>query len=428
MNFKDQQMLEEAYLDIFARYTLGEDIQGYSELVELDQQAFDELIQEAFGDWLKQKAGQAGQAIKAGAQAAKQAVSNSVIQTVINTFTKKYSNVIGDILVKLIQASDGKVDPQLNKAAKQIVGSPVAAGQPTDTVKESLHYQNKTFLASLIFTENNVVTILESLNQQGLLTEAKSKRELERYAKEVAAKINQIYPKNKQSLSAALPGFFDNVSKKLGVSPTASGSSAAAAPASASSAAMTTKPTPVSSTGSAPTGGGLISKVMTFIKDRPVVSGIVGVAILGLVVSAFAGSAPVIVPALLTGLKGALTGAGGNLLIQVLKNKFAGNPAFKDIDWSQVGKTGLAAGALGAVGKVLTTGLGYIVNAFDPITIKSTQRWNNNGAIGGVTTETPGIRGASSWTGNAGDAHMTGPSKVTDSYGNYRAGNAVARR
>jgi hypothetical protein len=171
----------------------------------------------------------------------------------------------------------------------------------------------------------------------------------------------------------------------------------------------------------------MISKIMGFIKNRPIISGVAGVAVLALVVSAFAGTAPVVVPALLAGLKSALTGAGGNLIVQVLKNKFAGNPAFKDIDWGMVAKTGLTAGALGAVGKVLSIGLGYIVKAFDPVLLKTTKAWDHNGQIGGYSTETPGIKGKSAWTGNVDDTHLTGATKVTDSYGNYQTGGAVAK-
>lgn len=458
MKSKDQLLLEQAYMNVFlnSRVPLSDQIHH---LIEMDIRAIDELIEEGLGDWIKDKASKAGQAIKGGAQQIKQSISSGVIQQIIGSITKKYQEVLPGIITTLLNASDGKTfnKQELDNAAKQIVGNSAPQQTAQGPVKESLYFENKAYLASLAFTESNLISLFEELEAQGLLItemqsvgipaqnptatpQRRSGRELAKFAQEVITKINSLYPKNKQALAAALPQFMSKVSQGLNV-PSAGPSSGSTAPAQQGGQPSLTaqpqggQPTSIAQSqggqsaqqGAAaagpannnpPANGGLISKVMGFVKSHPKISAVAGVAALGLVVSAFAGSTPVIVPALLVGLKYGLTGAGGNLLIQVLKNKFNGNPAFQNIDWNSVAKTGLSAAALGAIGKVLAIGLGHIVHAFDPMTIKrDTKQYSSQYGVGETHTQQSGRRGLASWTGNTNDISRTGPVRDTGSWG-----------
>ena len=94
---------------------------------------------------------------------------------------------------------------------------------------------------------------------------------------------------------------------------------------------------------------------MGFVKAHPKISAAAGAALLGIVVAAFAGSAPVVAPALIAAVKGA--GIAGTT--SIVKQMISG----EKVDLKQAGKAAAIGGALGGVGGVLAAGLGNIASA-----------------------------------------------------------------
>lgn len=365
MKSRDQILLEEAYLKVLT----GNKSITLESLIEDDHKLIDELIEEGFGDWLKKTGG----AIKGGVQKATQAIKQTLTAGLATTLVKAIiSAVPKDELENLVTVvAKGQVPKDKTAQIKDLIVKQPDSASP---VKESIE-DTKAYLASILFTEANITL---SLQNSGLLLEAKSGRELQKFAKEVAAKINEIYPKNKQAMAAAIPNFTNSVSKYLGLpqqAPTQSSSTQAtqstqAAPGASNqttpSAAQASPSTPNQAASSQPgvinkienaipTGKGLVSKVMGFVKSHPKISAVAGAALLGIVVAAFAGSAPVVAPALIAAVKGAgITGT-----TSIVKQMIGG----EKVDLKQAGKSALVGGALGGVGSVLATGLGSIASS-----------------------------------------------------------------
>jgi len=376
MKSKDQQLLEEAYFNVRSN-NVDRVLQT---LLAEDIKLIDQLIEEGFGDYLKK----AGSAIKGGVQKAVSKIKETLTSGLASTLVKAIiSAVPKEELENMVNiVAKGQVPKD---KAEQVKGL-LAQADGGQQVQQENYQERKAWLASMIFTESNIENALEN---SGLLTEARSGRELQKFAKEVANKINELYPKNKKAMAAAIPKFTDSVSKYLGLSPQAAQPQQAAEPSQdQSTAAQAEQPiqetqqsnssaqqsAPTTNSGGAmdkvkgainnavsaveekiPTGKGLVNKVMGFVKAHPKISAAAGAALLGIVVAAFAGSAPVVAPALIAAVKGA--GIAGTT--SIVKQMISG----EKVDLKQAGKAAAIGGALGGVGGVLAAGLGNIASA-----------------------------------------------------------------
>ena len=398
MKSKDQLLLEQAYASIISNST-NETLRA---LIAEDHRLIDELIEEGFGDYLKKVGG----AIKGGVQKAASKIKETLTSGLASTLIKAIISVVPkEELENMINiVAKGQVPKDKVEQVKELIAKQPDGEAP---VKES-YISTKEYLASTLFTEANVLLALENAN--GLLVEAKSGRELQKFAKDVASKINELYPKNKKAMAAAIPKFTDTVSKYLGLLPQSRAQAPTQAPAQApaqaaeqspannnNAAPAATSPSSAPESGSSsgsssssnasneagaeppsnpstmdnvkgavnnavnnvenkiPTGKGLVSKVMGFVKAHPKISSVAGAVLLGVVVAAFAGSAPVVVPALIAAVKGAGIVGTSSIVKQMISGE--------KVDLKQAGKTALVGGALGGVGSVLATGLGNIASS-----------------------------------------------------------------
>jgi hypothetical protein len=492
MNSKDQILLEQAYQqvrnftpgsykEIKERFSNSENILlesaylkvvnnqfAYNRLVELDEIALDQLIEEAMGDWLKK----AGSAIKGGYEKAKAAVKEKMSGAIANLFSKmlvgKLGDKVGEFLLKIKGFADGKekLPPDAQKVANQVAGQPQQGaapapqqGAPAPTpvapavTKESI-LQNKHFLASTFFTETIILEALEGLQKEGLLTEARAARDLQKFAKEVANKINEIYPKNKKAMAAAIPKFSSSVAKYLGISPTAvaaqsSQQAGAQQGAQASQQGGAQQGAQASQQGGAqqgaqagqqggaqagaqqgaqagqqggaqqgaPQGTGLWAKIKGYITKYPKISAGIGIILIGLIISAFAGVAPVLAPALSKAAIAGLGGGAADIVKQMIGNKMAKRDATANLDWKSAGKTALTAAAVTAVSSVLLTGFSNIARAFEVIEINTDSTQYQNGAYGETHTSQKAIRGLSGYTNDLDDAVKVGDKVDRGSFG-----------
>ena len=367
MKSRDQLLLERAYASILTNNT----DQAFMKLLAEDHKLIDELIEEGFGDFLKK----AGSAIKGGVQKAyskiKETLTSGLASTLVKSILAALPKEELENLINIIAKGQVPKDK-----VEQVKGLVVQQSGEEATVKESF-ISTKEYLAATLFTEANILKALESTS--GLLVEARSGRELQKFAKEVAAKINELYPKNKSAMAAAIPKFTDNVSKYLGLPPqsrvpapatpdaSVTTSPQGSAPESSSSNSASSNPSVMDKAKGAvnnaisnvedkiPTGKGVIAKVMGFVKAHPKISATAAAVLLGIVVAAFAGSAPVVVPALIAFTKSA--GIAGTT--SIVKQMISG----EKVDLKQAGKTALIGGAIGGVGSVLATGLGSIAGS-----------------------------------------------------------------
>jgi len=361
MKFSDQQLLEEAYFNV---KNLQTDRRLQLLLAE-DLKLIDQLIEEGFGDYIKK----VGSSIKGGFQKVaskiKETLTNGLANTLVKTIISAIPKQELENLVNIV--AKGQVPKDKAEEVKNIlVQTPVAS---KDSVQEK-----KAWLASLLFTESNIELALKN---SGILSEAESGRELQKFAKEVANKINTLYPKNKKAMAAAIPKFSDTVSRYLGLPPqtpntpqtlpatdtnppteisTTDQSSSTPDNNSSQTSQQTTDSSQTSS--SAPTGKGIVNKIVGFIKKHPKISAAAGATLLGIVVAAFAGAAPVVVPALITALKGAGIGGTTSIVRQLISGE--------KVDLKRVGKAAVIGGVIGGVGGVLVQGLGNIASQFTP--------------------------------------------------------------
>jgi hypothetical protein len=377
MKSRDQLLLEQAYCNVRTR-----DVDNVLQsLIAEDVKLIDQLIEEGFGDYLKKVGG----AIKGGVQKAAAKIketltaglASTLVKTIISAVPKEELENMVNIVAK------GQVPKD---KAEQVKGL-LAQADGGQQVQQENYQERKAWLASLIFTESNIELALQN---SGLLTEARSGRELQKFAKDVANKINELYPKNKKAMAAAIPKFTDTVSKYLGLPPQSS-SSAPQEPPTQEQGSQTQQDSSQSSSPEQPqeqpqansqqpssggvmdqakgainkavsaveekipTGKGLVNKVMGFVKAHPKISAAAGAALLGIVVAAFAGSAPVVAPALIAAVKGA--GIAGTT--SIVKQMISG----EKVDLKQAGKAAAIGGALGGVGGVIAAGLGNIASA-----------------------------------------------------------------
>lgn len=405
MKSRDQLLLEQAYLQIWENKSDNK----LQRLIEADQRALDELIEEGFGDFIKK----VGSGIKGGAQKVagkiKETLTSGIASTLIKGIVAAIPKEELDNFVGMIAQGQVPKD-KVNQVKQMVTQEPEANAAP---VKESF-YSNKALLADVFFTEEKIFEALQSSNL--LITEMmanpaagqsqnkpKEKTnlddDLKNYAISIGNKIRAMYPKDKQAWATAVPKITTYVSKYLGVpaqtnsGAPASSNNPAAGNASANTAASAgNSGAPASSNTSggnagpsvagATSGEGLVSKVMGFIKKNPKISAAAGAAALGLVVAAFAGAAPVVVPALLAALKGAGWSAAGSVAMQKFKGVGgalasggieAAKQQFKDnkIDAGTTAKHAAVGGVTAGIGKVLAIGLGNIAGMFggapDPI-------------------------------------------------------------
>ncbi|MEY5134532.1 MAG: hypothetical protein RL709_227, partial [Pseudomonadota bacterium] len=207
MKSSDQLLLEQAYVNIL---TNTKDAKLKAMIAE-DYRVIDELIEEGFGDYLKK----AGSAIKGGVQKAaskiKETLTNGLAKTLVNAILSAVPKEELENLVNIIAKGQVPKDK-----IEQVKGLMVQQAGNEAPVKES-YETTKEYLAATLFTESNILLALENSNT--ILAEARSGRELQKYAKDVAKKINELYPKNKKAMAAAIPKFTDTVSKYLGLPP-----------------------------------------------------------------------------------------------------------------------------------------------------------------------------------------------------------------
>jgi hypothetical protein len=387
MKNNDQLILEQAYQAIA---TNGSS-KSFEYLVYENNQLIDQLIEEGFGDYLKKVGG----AIKGGVQKAaskiKETLTSGVAKTLVNAVLSVVPKEELEKMVNII--AKGKVPKEeVLKLKNELVQADTKS-----PVKES-RKEIKNELANLLFTEENIIEALKASNP--ILLEAKNINELNKFAKEVASKINALYPKSK-NLGSALNRFNKSVAKTLNVPlPTSQQPTpeinnqqvSQTQPSSVNQSPQNQQPSsPQQSqedqepqTGKKwfhqlkpgefvdgpdseenknkkslldmlPEGNGIVGKVSAFIKKRPVLSAVAGAALIGLVAAAFAGSAPVIMPALVRGIIGAGVGGTTSIVQQLMSGK-------EEIDWKQVGKTAAIAGSATAAASILFQGLGTIIS------------------------------------------------------------------
>ena len=447
MKTKDQLLLEQAYLQIWENKSNDK----LQRLIEADQKALDELIEEGFGDFIKK----VGSGIKGGAQKIaskiKETLSTGIASTLVKAIVAAIPKEELDNFVDIV--AKGQVPKDKANQVQQMVTQQPESNNSAAPVKESF-YSNKALLASVLFTEEKILEALESGNlllteMQGVGVPSTSNssqasepgRELEKYAKEIAQKIQGMY-KNKQAMAAAIPKFTDSVSKYLGITPQGAapsgggGSPSTQGQTSMGAGSAAPANTPKNSVGGnagpsvagTASGEGLVSKVIGFIKKNPKISAAAGAAVLGLVVAAFAGAGPVVVPALLAALKGAGWSAAGSVAMQKFKGvggalasggMEAAKQQFKDnkIDVGTTAKHAAIGGVTAGIGKILSIGLGNIAGMFDTVTSRSKiTNYDNQYGVGETHTETTKRKGLGSFTGKESDYITTGK-KDTGSWG-----------
>ncbi len=473
MKSKDQLLLEQAYTQVGMNFTCQE----VKHLAEMDRLAIEQLIEEGFGDMLKK----AGNAIKGGFNKVKEkmtaGIANIIAKLILGKMDQKGQV---DLITKLAQAGQGQIPAEVKQAqgvAKQIAaqpqpqgGAPAGPGAPTQTVTKEAFEANKKFLASILFTEENISTLLESLYNDGLILVEKAPtskapavapaasrvnrpQELNKLTQEIVSKIQNIYKGYRPDRVKDQVGKWTNslgtqIQKAMGISAPAASAGGGAAPAGGSGGAAGGGAAPTGGSGgaagggaasgggaaggggggaagaapaggeggapaaAAPEDGGFLAKIKNFITKNPKISTVAGIAILGLTLSAFAGVAPVLGPALAMAAKGALVAGGGNVVGQLLKGK-----GVKEIDWKSVGKTAAVGGAAGGIGSVLATGLGNIAGMFDTVTMRSdSSQYSSEQGYGETHKETTYKKGLASFTGKNSDMIQTAQ-KDTGSFG-----------
>ena len=511
MKSKDQLLLEQAYAQVGMNFTRQE----LAHLVEMDRLAIEQLIEEGFGDMLKK----AGGAIKSGFNKVKEKMSTGIANMIAKLIMGRMdAKTQVDFIAKIAQAGKGQMPAEIKQAqgiAKQIAtepapqaGAPAGPGAAAKTVTKEQFEANKRFIASILFTEENISSLLESLYQEGvILTEvavapkarggapaapaarggtptapaarggapAAASRvnrpaELNKLTKEIIAKIQTIYKgyrpdRTSKQVSAWAAGLGPAIGKAMnikmggpasgaagaaggaggagaeggagveggaggaGVEGGAGGAGAAGAAGGAGGAGAAggaggggggtriggetiggsggergggTTDAPAEA-GAPATGGGFLAKIKNFITKNPKVSTVIGLAIVGLTLSAFAGVAPVLAPALMAAGKGALLSGGTNVIRQIMSDKGGGQ-----IDWKEAGKSAAVGAALGGIGSVLSTGLANIAGMFDPVmSVSKTNQYSSEEGYGTTTTTKTGIKGISSFTGKEGDKFYT---------------------
>ena len=128
----------------------------------------------------------------------------------VNTLVSKLAPDQQKIFIELL-AGKTKLQPnQVQDVVKQVSATPV-----TESVNSHIEY--KTWLAHTLFTEENLLNTLRSSN---LLVEASNTSALNNIAKEMAAKIQALYPKNKKAMAAAIPKVTASLNNALGISQT----------------------------------------------------------------------------------------------------------------------------------------------------------------------------------------------------------------
>lgn len=355
---RDTNNLFEAYNTI---YTPAQRV-NFAVLLEQDIDLMAQILIEA-GLWDTIKgaasnvAGKVGSAVSSAKSFITDTIVKKLIDLVISKLPKEQLQQTMDIISK------GQVTPEMTKeaqgAAQKLQQQPdpaAAAGGQTAAVESYKAYLAQTFLTEEV--------LLECFKSSQLLTEAKNKRALANLAQQVAAKIQKIYPKNKQAMAAAVPSFTAALNAKLGTSAPAAGGEAPAvgggAPATPAAGGSPATPavggeTPAA--GNTSKGPGLIKRVMNFIGTYPKVSAIGAAVLIGLIGAAVVGSGGSLA-VVGSALAAAAKGAGFAGLANVAQQKVAG----KDVDWKQTGKAMAFGAATAGTGSVLMQGLGSIVS------------------------------------------------------------------
>ena len=415
MQTKDSQLIFEAYLK--AHIKDDNLTQKLTEMRDYDIQCITELLQEAgwfdkVKQWGSNAAKSVGNAVGGAAkavgsavgsaakaigntsvgQAVKQGVSKitqGVVQSLVNTLISKIAPDQQKLFIDLISGKSKMPADQVQAISKQVAATPI---QESINSKEDY----KRWLAHTLFTESNLTN---ALTNSGLLLEASNAGALNTIAKEMAAKIQALYPKNKKAMAAALPKVTAALHNSLGVPQQAAQAMAAAdgkqAPAAAtggqtaaggqaatgtqSGAAAGSAGTQQTTPGAAPSAG-LLKTLVTLATKYPKMSAVTAAGLLGVAVAAF--STVGIVPMLLTCLsKAAFAGATG-AAASVAKQVMAG----QQVSGKQVAKDAAMSGAFGAAGAILGTGLQSLGKSFVGMFSSS------SGGGGGASNQLPALQ------------------------------------
>lgn len=411
MQNKDSQLIFEAYLKAYVK---DDNLsQKLTEMRDYDIQCITELLQEAgwfdkVKQWGSNAAKSVGNAVGGAAkavgsavgsaakaigntsvgQAVKQGVSKitqGVVQSLVNTLISKIAPDQQKLFIDLISGKSKMPADQVQAISKQVAATPI---QESINSKE----EYKRWLAHTLFTESNLTNALAN---SGLLLEASNAGALNTIAKEMAAKIQALYPKNKKAMAAALPKVTAALHNSLGVPQQAAQAMAAAdgkqAPAAAtggqtgagsqagtgaqsgteagSAGAQQTAP------GTAPSAG-LLKTLVTIATKYPKMSAVTAAGLLGVAVVAFkaVGIVPMLVLCLSKASWAGATGAASSVARQIM--------AGQQVSGKQVAKDAAISGAVGAVGAVLGTGLTSLGQAFAGMF---------KGGVGGASNQLPAL-------------------------------------
>lgn len=403
MSSKDSQLIFEAYLN---NNNINKDtIQTLIEMRDYDIQCINELLQEAgWFDKVKQLGSQAvgavktagnfvGNVIKNGNTAVAQAVQQGA-RTAATAVNKGFAKVTQSVIQSLVNTLVSKIAPDQQKAFIDLItgkmalpatqAQTIAKQVANTTVKESIHDKQsyKQWLANTLFTHEN---IQQALIDSNILTEASNSTALNSIAKEMAAKIQALYPKNKKAMAAALPKVTAGIHKALGVPQQAAIAMAAADATSTASATQagtstnTAAAAPTATT-AAPTQG-LLQQIIKLAVSYPKMSAVTAAGILGITVAAFASVG--VVPMLLSCLSKAAFAGGTGAIASVIKQAASG----QGVSGKQVAKDAAIGGAIGATTTILGTGLQSLGHAFAGMfgasNTPATANSNNNSASTG---------------------------------------------
>jgi len=370
----------------------------------------------AVGNAVVQGTGAVGRAVGQSVQQGVAKVTQSVVQSLVNTLIAKIDPKQQQAFIDLISGKAALPADQVQLISKQVTSTPI---------KESVDSREdyKLWLAQTLFTEENLRNALAS---DSTLTEASNTGALNALAKEMAGKIQALYPKNKKAMAAALPKVTAGIHNALGIPQQAAQAMATAdgtAPGTAATTASTPGTAPAASgstttagtPGTAPAAsGGLLKQIMTLATKYPKMSAVTAAGIIGLTVAAF--SSVGIVPMLTLCLSRAAFAGATGAATSVVKQIMAG----QNVSGKQVAKDAAMGGAFGAAGAILGTGLSSLGKMFSGM-------FGNSGgapqAGNAPQTNNTQIRGAAPTAPEPGDVASTSQSSANSAVDQVAAKN-----
>jgi hypothetical protein len=368
MNYRDQKFLAEAYLSIYKK-----DVYNDKKIIE---ELVQELMEEGFFGDLKDKAKTVFNKAKETASNIASKLSSKLAETIVGKILGILSQDQKEEFANLLAGSaKNKIPNEVKQAAQQI-----STTEGGDQQQNESYLSSKQLIIEWVFTENN---LKEAIRSSGfILNEAKNPSVLDDVANYAITKLRAKY-KTDKALQNALSKLPKHVSKILTSSGKKVGKVAQQNNATqeqeqnntAQQGGQQGQQTPpatqtvtlqqtqqaaqnIQSGQSEQSGQSVIKKIYEFIKSHPKISAGVALGLIGVVIAAFSGSAPVVAPFIIKSLSGAAMGGGTN----VLKQAFT-NAGFKNINWAEAGKSAAIGGALGGLMSVISTGLGNIAQS-----------------------------------------------------------------